>query len=284
MRWKGRRTSTNVEDRRGASPMMRGGGLGCGGIILIIAISMLFGRDPQQVIDVLEQAQTQGAPQPMPAPGQSPGASPSDELGEFASVVLADTEVTWNQLLGEGYQEPKMVLFSNAVRSACGMNSSAVGPFYCPLDSKVYLDLTFFNELARRFGAPGDFAAAYVIAHEVGHHIQNQMGISDQVHRARQRVSQAEGNQLSVRLELQADCLAGVWGHHAHRQRGIIEPGDFEEGLRAAQAIGDDSIQRKSTGHVRPESWTHGSAEQRQRWLYRGLETGDPNACDTFQS
>ena len=284
MRWQGRKTSANVEDRRGSSPMMRGGGLGCGGILLIIAISMFFGRDPQQVIDVLEQAQTQtqGGPR-MPGPGQTPGGAPSDELGQFASVVLADTEVTWNQLLGEGYQEPTLVLFSNAVRSACGMNSAAVGPFYCPLDSKVYLDLDFFNELERRFGAPGDFAAAYVIAHEVGHHIQNQLGISDQVHRARQRSSRAEGNQLSVRLELQADCLAGVWGHHANRQRQIIEPGDFEEGLRAAQAIGDDSIQRKSTGYVRPESWTHGSAEQRQRWLYRGLETGDPNACDTFQ-
>ncbi len=281
MRWQGRKTSSNVEDRRGASPMMRGGGIGCGGLILIILIAMLFGRDPQQVIDVLEQAQVQTAPQRMPGPSGRQAGPPTDTLGEFASVVLADTESTWNQILQGRYQEPTMVLFSGAVRSACGFNSAAVGPFYCPLDSKVYLDLGFFDQLERRFGAPGDFAQAYVIAHEVGHHIQNLTGISDQVHRARQRMSAEQGNALSVRLELQADCYAGVWGHHANR-RNLIEPGDFEEGLRAAAAIGDDSIQKKTTGWVQPESWTHGSSEQRQRWLYRGLETGDPNVCDTF--
>ncbi|MCP4200364.1 MAG: zinc metallopeptidase [bacterium] len=285
MRWQGRRTSANVEDRRGMGGGMarRGAPIGCGGLIVIVLLAWMFGRDPQQLIEVIQDAQVG---QGMPAPGSTsggPGASPRDTLGEFASVVLADTEDTWNQLLGSGYQEPAMVLFSGQVRSACGFNSAAVGPFYCPADSKVYLDLSFFDQLERRFGAPGDFAQAYVIAHEVGHHIQNQMGISDQVQRARQRTSREQGNQLSVKLELQADCLAGVWGHHANRQRNLIEPGDFEEGLRAAAAIGDDSIQRKSNGYVQPESWTHGSSEQRQRWLYRGLETGDPQACDTFQ-
>jgi predicted metalloprotease len=251
-------------------------------LIVIVLLAWLFGSDPQQLIEVIQDAQVG---QGMPAPGSAPGGigvPAQDTLGEFASVVLADTEETWNQLLGSGYREPSMVLFSGQVRSACGFNSAAVGPFYCPADSRVYLDLSFFDQLERRFGAPGDFAQAYVIAHEVGHHIQNQMGISEQVQRARQRMSREQGNELSVKLELQADCLAGVWGHHANRARNMIEPGDFEEGLRAAAAIGDDSIQRQGGGYVRPESWTHGSSEQRQRWLYRGLETGDPDACDTF--
>lgn len=284
MRWQGRRTSANVEDRRGSggSMMRRGGPIGCGGLLVILLLSWLFGSDPQQMIEVIQDAQVgQGAPAPGSTSSGS-GAPPQDTLGQFASVVLADTEETWNQLLGSDYREPTMVLFSGQVRSACGFNTAAVGPFYCPADSKVYLDLSFFDQLERRFGAPGDFAQAYVIAHEVGHHIQNQMGISEQVQRARRQLSPEQGNQLSVKLELQADCLAGVWGHHAKRQRNLIEPGDFEEGLRAAAAIGDDSIQRQSTGAVRPESWTHGSAEQRQRWLYRGLQTGDPKACDTF--
>jgi len=282
MRWQGRRTSTNVEDRRGAGGRMvrRGGPIGCGGLLVIVLLAWMFGTDPQQLIEVVQDAQVG---QGMPAPGSSaPGGTPSDTLGEFASVVLADTEDTWNQLLGSDYQEPALVLFTGQVRSACGINSAAVGPFYCPADSKVYIDLSFFDQLERRFGAPGDFAQAYVIAHEVGHHIQNQTGISEQVQRARRQMSREQGNQLSVKLELQADCLAGVWGYHANRQRQLIEPGDFEEGLRAAAAIGDDAIQRKSSGQVRPESWTHGSAEQRQRWLYRGLESGDPNVCDTF--
>lgn len=282
MRWQGRKTSANVEDRRrgGGGLARRGAPIGCGGLIVILLLSWLFGQDPQQMVEVIQDAQGGGG---MPAPGGSPTGPPSDELGQFASVVLADTETTWNEVLGEGYREPTLVLFSGQVRSACGFNSAAVGPFYCPADSKVYLDLSFFDQLERRFGAPGDFAQAYVIAHEVGHHIQNQTGISEQVQRARRQMSREQGNQLSVKLELQADCLAGVWGYYANRDRNLIEPGDFEEGLRAAAAIGDDSIQRQSTGHVRPESWTHGSAEQRQRWLYKGLESGDPNLCDTFQ-
>ena len=298
MRWRGRKASVNVEDRRGRGggmmggrmgPMMRGGkpmGCGCGGLLLIGIVMLLFGADPQQLLEVLEQTQvaTQQAPQ-MPLPGDDPGGTPSDELGEFASVVLGDTEETWGRIFREeGYQyrEPTMVLFSGSVRSACGFNSAATGPFYCPADSKVYLDLSFFNQLERRFGAPGDFAQAYVIAHEVGHHIQNQLGLSEQVQRARQRLSREEGNRLSIAMELQADCYAGVWAHHAHRNRQLLEPGDVEEGLRAASVIGDDAIQRNTTGYVQPESWTHGSSEQRVRWLRRGLETGDEDQCDTF--
>jgi predicted metalloprotease len=259
----------------------RGGPIGCGGLLVVLLLAWLFGTDPQQLIEVIQDAQVgEGAPAPGSTAGS--GAPPQDTLGEFASVVLADTETTWNELLGSGYQEPTMVLFSGQVRSACGFNTAAVGPFYCPADSKVYLDLSFFDQLERRFGAPGDFAQAYVIAHEVGHHIQNLMGVSEQVQRARRQMSPEEGNQLSVKLELQADCFAGVWGYHANRKRNLIEPGDFDEALRAAAAIGDDSIQKKSTGYVQPESWTHGSSDQRQAWLHRGLETGDPNACNTF--
>ena len=281
MRWQGRRTSTNVEDRRGLGGGMarRGAPIGCGGLIVILLLAWFFGQDPQQLVEVIQDAQIGEG---MPAPGPSPSGPVQDELGQFAAVVLADTETTWNELLGANYREPTMVLFSGQVRSACGFNSAAVGPFYCPADSKVYLDLSFFDELERRFGAPGDFAQAYVIAHEVGHHIQNLMGVSEQVQRARRPMSREQGNLLSVKLELQADCFAGVWGHHAKRGRNLIEPGDFEEGLRAAAAIGDDAIQRQSSRTVRPESWTHGSSEQRQRWLIRGLETGDPNACNTF--
>jgi len=207
-----------------------------------------------------------------------------DQLGKFASVVLADTETTWQTVLGPQYEEPRMVLFSGAVRSACGTTSSAVGPFYCPGDHKLYLDLSFFNEMSQRLGAPGDFAQAYVIAHEVGHHVQNLLGTAEKVHRLRQQASESEGNALSVRMELQADCYAGVWGHHANRERQLIEPGDFEEGLRAAAAIGDDRLQKMSRGYVQPESWTHGSSEQRMTWLKRGLESGNPKSCDTFST
>ncbi len=262
----------------------RGAGLGCGGLLIIIVISMLFGADPTQLISMLEQSGpvvTQAPPSAQVPGGSTGGGAPSDELGQFASVVLADTETTWKSLM-RGYREPTLVLFTGAVRSACGFNSSAVGPFYCPADSKVYLDLDFFQVMSRQLGAPGDFAQAYVIAHEVGHHVQNLTGISEQVQRARRSVSQREGNALSVRLELQADCYAGVWAHHAHRQRQLLEPGDVEEGLRAAAAIGDDQMQRRSTGYVQPESWTHGSSEDRQTWLRRGLETGDPQSCNTF--
>jgi len=289
MRWQGRRASSNVEDRRGRSPMLtRGVPIGCGGLLLVAAAVFLFGRDPQQLLEVLEQ--TQGPSAQVPAgdpsaggPGGAEGGTPSDELGRFAAVVLADTEDTWHELFaarGVGYREPTLVLFSGAVQSACGLNSAAVGPFYCPADGRLYIDLSFFDQLARRFGAPGDFAQAYVIAHEVGHHVQNLLGISDQVHDARRLASEREANRLSVALELQADCLAGVWAYHA---RDILEPGDVEEGLRAAAAIGDDVLQRQATGTVRPESWTHGSSEQRVEWLRRGLQSGDPDACEMLR-
>ncbi len=286
MRWRGRRTSAHVEDRRGRRMPSKATSLGCGGLLLLIAFVYFTGRDPQQLVAVLEQAQVAAPGASVPG-ASSPGAAPADELGEFASVVLADTEDTWHALfdrMGRPYHEPTLVLFSDAVRSACGFASAASGPFYCPADRQVYLDLGFFDELGRRFGAPGDFAQAYVIAHEIGHHVQNLLGISGAVHQAQQRGSRAEANALSVRLELQADCLAGVWGHHAHRQRQLLEPGDVEEGLAAAAAIGDDRLQRQATGATQPESWTHGSSEQRAHWLYRGLDTGDPEVCDTFGS
>ena len=258
------------------------GGLGIGGIVLVLAVSYFTGINPLTLIDMLNgvQSVTESSAPSEPAPT----GSPNDQLGKFAAVVLADTETTWRQLLGPRYEDPRLVLFTGAVQSACGTTSSAVGPFYCPRDHKVYLDLSFFNEMARRLGAPGDFAQAYVIAHEVGHHVQNLMGIAEKVTRLQHQASEREGNALSVRMELQADCFAGVWGHHAKRERNLIEPGDFEEGLRAAAAIGDDQLQKMSRGSVQPESWTHGSSEQRMTWLRKGLETGDPNACDTFAS
>ena len=290
MRWRGRRVSSNVEDRRGQrGPMGAGGkgiGLGCGGVILVVVVALLTGVDPMQLLQLVSQVQAPQDPGPSQGlPGGEPG-EVTDELGQFAGVVMADTEDTWRQLfraMGQTYQDPTLVLFSGSVASACGYAGSASGPFYCPADGKVYLDLSFFDELERRFGAPGDFAQAYVIAHEVGHHVQNLLGISEQVQRARQQLSRSEANELSVRLELQADCLAGVWGHHAHKYRQLLEPGDLQEAMGAAAAIGDDNIQRQSTGRVVPESWTHGSSEQRQRWLTRGLESGDPNACETFE-
>ncbi|MGB8329341.1 MAG: neutral zinc metallopeptidase, partial [Polyangiales bacterium] len=228
-----------------------------------------------------------------PAPTQQINAPSSsrpagaDEPAQFAATILADTEDTWGPIFagaGRRYQAPHLVLFDGATRSACGQGSAAMGPFYCPLDQKVYLDLAFFRELERRFAAPGDFAQAYVIAHEVGHHVQNQLGIADRVQSLRQRVGEREANSLSVRMELQADCLAGVWAHNANKQRKLLEPGDVEEGLRAAAAIGDDTIQRRSQGRVVPESWTHGSSEQRVRWFRRGMESGNLNECDTFTS
>jgi uncharacterized protein len=286
MRWSGREGSSNVEDRRGMG-IGRGPSLGCGGLLVVGVIALLTGADPRQILQLLTgaaQEQTQQREQPGP---RAPREAPKDELGQFASVVLKDTEVTWSEIFerrGSSYQKPTMVLFSRAVRSACGTASSAVGPFYCPADRKVYLDVSFFAELNRKLGAPGDFAAAYVIAHEVGHHVQQLLGVSDKVERTRRGASEVEANQLSVRLELQADCLAGVWGYYANKERQIIEPGDFEEGLRAAGAIGDDRLQEMGQGYVQPESWTHGSSEQRQSWLRQGLTTGDIGTCDTFKS
>jgi hypothetical protein len=284
MRWQGRRQSHQVEDRRGRGglPFGRGATVGCGGLLVVIALALLTGQDPARLLEVLGGATTS-----VDAPGGAPSPTDGgpDPLREFVAVVLADTEDTWQQLFrqrGLSYDLPALVLFSDAVPSACGFNSSAVGPFYCPADRKVYLDLSFFDALDRRFGAPGDFAQAYVIAHEVGHHVQNLLGISTEVRRRQSRVNEAEANALSVRLELQADCLAGVWGYHAHHRRQFLEPGDTEEGLRAAAAIGDDRLGHGPAGAVHPESWTHGSSEQRSRWLRRGLESGDPEACDTL--
>jgi uncharacterized protein len=282
MRWGGQRESSNIEDRRAMGPVGVGSGLGVGGIVLVLVVSYLTGTNPLVLLNMVENVQETASPV-ADTPGQT--GPLTDELGRFAAVVLADTEDTWKSLLpkmGRTYEEPRLVLFTGAVRSACGMGSSAVGPFYCPPDHKIYLDLSFFNELSRRLGAPGDFAQAYVVAHEVGHHVQNLLGIAERVTQLQRRASSRDANALSVRMELQADCLAGVWGYHAGRDRNLIEPGDFEEGLRAASAIGDDRLQHISQGAVQPESWTHGSSQQRTTWLRRGLERGDPNACDTF--
>ncbi len=276
MRWQGRRTSQNVEDRRG----MGGRGLVVGGgglaTLVILAIAMLTGVDPREII--------QSAP--TETTGPQGGAPPGDDpQAQFVSVILADTEDTWRQVmpqLGRQYEDPRLVLFSDGVASACGTASSAVGPFYCSRDGAVYLDTSFFADLEQRFGAPGDFARAYVIAHEVGHHVQNLLGISEQVQRHRAQSSEEEGNAMSVRLELQADCFAGVWGNHAKQERDFLESGDIEEALRAASAIGDDRLQRQTRGMVVPESFTHGSSEQRMAWFRRGLDSGDPQACDTF--
>ena len=284
MRWGRHRESLNIEDRRSLGPVGTGTGIGLGGLVLVLVVSFLTGTNPLALLNMIETVQETTAPPAVDSPATT--GPPTDELGKFASVVLADTEDTWKAILptmGHRYEDPRLVLFTGAVRSACGMSSAAVGPFYCPRDQKVYLDLSFFNELARRLGAPGDFAQAYVIAHEVGHHVQNLLGIAERVNRLQHQTSKAQANALSVRMELQADCLAGVWGHHARRDRNLIEPGDFEEGLRAASAIGDDRLQSLSQGYVQPESWTHGSSEQRMTWLRRGLETGDPVACDTFE-
>jgi predicted metalloprotease len=284
MRWEGQRESGNVEDRRGMRPAKIGGvgGLGIGGIVLVLAVSYFTGINPVTLLNMLNGVQ--GMPESSAPSEPAPIGSPDDKLGKFAAVVLADTETTWTQLIGPLHEDPRLVLFTGAVQSACGATSSAVGPFYCPSDHKVYLDLSFLNEMSHRLGAPGDIAQAYVIAHEVGHHVQNLMGIAEKVTRLQRQASEREGNALSVRLELQADCFAGVWGHHAKRERNLIEPGDFEEGLRAASAIGDDQLQKMSRGAVRPESWTHGSSEHPKTWLRKGLETGDPKACDTYAS
>jgi predicted metalloprotease len=287
MRWEGQRESENVEDRRSMGPARVGGigGIGLGGIVLVLAVSYFTGTNPLTLLNMINGVQEMTGPSMDQEP--APTGSPNDSLGKFASVVLADTETTWETVLpelGRQYENPRLVLFTGGVRSACGATSAAVGPFYCPEDRKVYLDLSFFDEMSQRLGAPGDFAQAYVIAHEVGHHVQNLLGIASTVSRLQRQGTESEGNALSVRMELQADCFAGVWGYHAKRERNLIEPGDFEEGLRAASAIGDDQLQKMSRGYTRPESWTHGSSAQRMTWLRKGLESGNPNACDTFSS
>ncbi len=280
MRWEGARQSSNVQDRRrlGGGAVVGGGGIGM--IILVLLFSFITGTNP---LELLQQVDSGPAPAETGAPT---GTVPADDpQARFVAAVLGDTEDTWNRVFaanGSRYQEPVLVLFDGSVRSACGFASAAVGPFYCPGDRQVYLDLSFFRDLAKRFGAPGDFAQAYVVAHEVGHHVQTLLGISDRVNRARAGASEAAGNDLSVRMELQADCLAGVWGHHAERKQ-LLEAGDVEEGLRAAAAIGDDRLQRQSQGYVVPESFTHGSSAQRVEWLKRGLQSGDIDSCDTFR-
>jgi predicted metalloprotease len=278
MRWRRGGPSENLEDRRGETGMRVGAPqIGIGGLLLLLALSYYFGQD------LLSPFLQQAPPAPME---RAPGAPPADTSPEeeervaFVSFVLDDLQDTWHRVL-PGYRDAKLVLFRGAIQSGCGFAESAMGPFYCPLDQKVYIDLDFYDELRRRFGAPGDFAQAYVIAHEVGHHVQRLQGIDQQVREAQRRQPGA-ANELSVRLELQADCLAGVWGHSTG-QRDILESGDVEEGLNAAAAIGDDRVQRQSSGEVRPEGFTHGSSAQRVAWFRRGLESGDPNDCDTFR-
>jgi len=276
MRWEGRRQSQNVEDRRsqGAAPMMVGGGL----LTLILMIALMFlGVDPMQVARMAPEIAA-------PAPQKAPAKPQNDELSQFVRVVLADNEDVWSRLFPPNfsgrYAPPTLVLFTGQVRSACGMASAAAGPFYCPLDKKVYIDLAFYDELKRRFGAPGDFAQAYVIAHEIGHHVQNQLGISTKVQSMRPRLSDRDYNKLSVRMELQADFLAGVWAHHVARFAGTIDEDDIREAVNAAAAIGDDRIQRQSQGYVVPDAFTHGSSEQRVRWFLYGLKTGVPRLMD----
>jgi hypothetical protein len=279
MRWRDLRRSSNVEDRRGAGGGRGGLVLGGGGALIVLLLALVFGVDPTAL---LNQAQLNTEAPPAGPVAASPE---EEELKEFVSVVLAETEDVWHEQfrrLGREYTEPTLVLFTGEVRSACGFANAAVGPFYCPGDQKVYIDLGFYDMLRQRFGAPGDFAQAYVVAHEVGHHVQNLLGLTDRVHGMKGRVSDEEYNALSVRLELQADFLAGVWAHHAQRAKQVLEAGDLEEALNAASAIGDDRMQRQAQGYVVPESFTHGTSEQRMRWFRKGYETGDIRQGDTF--
>ncbi len=294
MRMDDQRESDNLEDRRGGGYEGGGGGglrfgggrLGVGTIAIALIASYFLGINPLTVLSMLSGGGGMPAiEQSAPPPAHKPPAS--DETARFVSKVLASTEDTWNDVFrasGRRYEEPKLVLFSGMTPTACGTGQSAMGPFYCPGDQKVYIDLTFFRELRDRFRAPGEFAQAYVVAHEVGHHVQNLLGISEQVQNARQRVGKAEGNALSVRLELQADCFAGVWGRRADAMKNILEPGDLEAALAAATAIGDDRLQQQAQGRIVPESFTHGSSAQRVRWFKRGFETGDINQCNTFKA
>ncbi|MEM7509633.1 MAG: neutral zinc metallopeptidase [Bacteroidota bacterium] len=282
MRWQGRKGSSNIEDRRGSG----GGGRRVGtrfglGTLVIIILAVLFGQNPLQV---LQQVQQPGVSESVPA-GQVQG---NDELGQFVSVVLQDTEDTWNDIFrrefNADYREPVLVLYTRKVQSGCGYATSATGPFYCPADEKIYIDLSFYDELKNRFGAPGDFAMAYVVAHEVAHHVQNLLDITDKVDAQRGRVSKTQYNELSVRLELQADFLAGVWANHGQKTKRFLEAGDIEEALRAANAIGDDRLQMEAQGYVVPESFTHGTSAQRMRWFKRGFDTGDIRQGDTFNT
>ncbi|OWW18919.1 neutral zinc metallopeptidase [Noviherbaspirillum denitrificans] len=282
MRWEGNRESDNVEDRRGAS---FGGGrsVGLGTIAIALVASYFLGVSPMTVLNVL----TGGGGLPVAQEQTAHRPPETDHMAKFVSTVLADTEDTWQALFraeGARYVEPKLVLFSGSTPTACGTGQSASGPFYCPGDQKIYIDLSFYRLMQQRFRVSGEFAQAYVIAHEVGHHVQHLMGITDKTDAARRRMSQAQGNALSVRVELQADCFAGVWAHHADRARSILESGDVESALNAASAIGDDALQRQAQGHVVPDSFTHGTSEQRVRWFTRGIQSGKVTACNTFEA
>jgi len=280
MQWEEGRESDNVEDRRGmrVSRGVVGGGLG--GVVLVL-VALFFGVDPTVLLN-------QGSPVPAGPPARTAPASSTpaeDRLADFVRVVLAETEDTWREIFrqaGKTYEEPRLVLFSGSVSSACGFAQAAMGPFYCPADRKVYLDLSFFRELQDRFGAPGDFAQAYVIAHEIGHHVQNLLGVSQKVHSLQSRAGRAEGNRLSVQMELQADCLSGIWAFHADRTRQILDAGDVEEALKAASSIGDDRLQMQARGYVVPDAFTHGTSAQRVQWFRRGIETGSLKNCNTF--
>jgi hypothetical protein len=299
MKWENNRESDQIEDRRGdegygggglgggGGPRIGGRGIGLGTVVVALLASWVLGINPLTVLSVLSGG---GSLEPAPqVQQQAParGGTPQDEMGRFVASVLGGTEDVWGEIFqanGARYEKPRLVLFTGATPTACGTGQAAMGPFYCPGDHKVYIDLGFYDTMKRQLGAPGDFAQAYVIAHEVGHHVQNLMGISEKMDRMRGRVSEREYNRMSVRVELQADCFAGIWAHHNQRTKAILEPGDVEEALNAASAIGDDTLQRKSQGQVVPDSFTHGSSEQRQRWFNTGLKTGQVQACDTFSA
>ena len=287
MKWEGQEQSSNVEDRRGSGGGLPigGRGIGLGTIVIALLAGWIFGINPFTVLGLLGG---DGGPAVVQQPqGPAPAPPPGDRAAAFVSTVLRDTEIVWGQVFrqaGSTYQEPKLVLFRGATATACGSGESAMGPFYCPGDRKVYLDLDFFDTLASRLGAPGEFAQAYVVAHEVGHHVQNLLGITEQVDALRGRTSQREMNALSVRVELQADCLAGVWTHHSQQGKGWLERGDIESALNAASKIGDDALQRASQGRVVPESFTHGSSQQRVSWFRRGMDSGSVKQCNTFDA
>ncbi len=294
MKWENNRQSDQVEDRRNASGGGRSGGgrrvggrgIGLGTVAIALVAGWIFGINPLTILGALSGGDL-AAPQAQVETVPNPGQRPTDEMGRFVASVLGGTEDVWGQLFQQGgaqYQKPTLVLFRGATPTACGTGQSAMGPFYCPGDQKIYIDLAFYDTLRQQLGAPGDFAQAYVIAHEVGHHVQNLLGTTDKMDRARQRSSEREYNALSVRLELQADCFAGIWAHHNNQSQQILEPGDIEEALNAAAAIGDDALQRKSQGEVVPDSFTHGTSAQRQRWFTTGLQSGQVKSCDTFSA
>ena len=294
MKWENNRQSDQVEDRRNASGGGRSGGgrrvggrgIGLGTVAIALVAGWIFGINPLTILGALSGGDL-AAPQAQVETVPNSGQRPTDEMGRFVASVLGGTEDVWGQLFQQGgaqYQKPTLVLFRGATPTACGTGQSAMGPFYCPGDQKIYIDLAFYDTLRQQLGAPGDFAQAYVIAHEVGHHVQNLLGTTDKMDRARQRSSEREYNALSVRLELQADCFAGIWAHHNNQSQQILEPGDIEEALNAAAAIGDDALQRKSQGEVVPDSFTHGTSAQRQRWFTTGLQSGQVKSCDTFSA